>query len=62
MDSDEEAMAVLNSVVMSPFSIKARMSLSTARLKETLKIIKSVLVDELKHIFPKDITMTCKSA
>lgn len=62
MDSDEEAMAVLNSVVLSPISIKARISLSTVRLEKTFTIIRSVLVDELKHIFPKDIMRSCKSA
>lgn len=62
MDSDEEAMAMLNSAVLSPISIKARISLSIVRLEEAFTIIRSVLVDEPKHIFPKDIMMSCKSA
>lgn len=53
MDSDEAAMDVLNLVVLSPISIKARISLSTVRLEATFTIIRSVLVDELKHIFQK---------
>lgn len=53
MDSDEAAMDVLNLVDLSSISIKARISLSTVRLEATFTIIRSVLVDELKHIFQK---------
>jgi len=59
VDSDEAAMAVWNCGSVTSF--KARISLSTVRLEGTFTIIRSVLVDEQKHIFPKDIMMSCKS-
>lgn len=38
MHSGEEAMTVLNSVLLPPISVKARISLSVGRLEETFTI------------------------